>query len=162
HGVGSRLCAGARVEVVACAPGALQGLDLADEDAVHQGPSGIAGVLARRREAIAAAGLLARLEHGARIAHAFAIGDRVEPLVAGQLLDREELSHVKSPMEPGPAMPPAVNISFSRRAWCAAARSTSSGVSINDCSIISPSRQSSNSSCRMKLMERMVGASVIW
>ena len=59
-------------------------------------------------------------------------------------------------------MPPASSISFSSRAWCAAARSTSSGVSISDCSSISPSRQSSNSSCRMKLIERIVGASVIW
>ena len=46
-------------------------------------------------------------------------------------------------------------------AWWSAARSTSSGVSISDWISISPSRQSSNSSWRMNLSERIVGASVI-
>ena len=55
------------------------------------------------------------------------------------------------PIEPGPAMPPASSISFWSAAWCATARSTSSGVSMSDWIIISPSRQSSNSSCRMKV-----------
>ena len=58
-------------------------------------------------------------------------------------------------------MPPAASNSFSSRAWWAAARSTSSSVSMRDWMSISPSRQSSNSSWRAKRSERIVGASVI-
>ena len=43
----------------------------------------------------------------------------------------------------------------------ALARSTSSSVSMSDWMSISPSRQSSNSSCSVNLSDRIVGASVI-
>ena len=58
-------------------------------------------------------------------------------------------------MVPGPAMPPAASISFCSLAWCAMARSSSASLWMRDCNIISPSRQSSNSSARQNFSERI-------
>ena len=102
---------------MARAPGALERLDLADEDAVHQGRGPRRWRPCRdgvRRLLLRVCG--PAVEHGARVAHPLAHRDRVEPLVAGQLLDREELPHVGPPIEPGPAMPPASSMSFCSRA----------------------------------------------
>ena len=94
-----------------------------------------------------------------------------EALVAGELRLGKHLLHTdcyllaslrfRRPMLPGPAMPPDASTASRAPAAGGPARSTFSGVSISDWSSISPSRQSSNSSWRMNLSERIVGASVI-
>src|SRR5262249_58124152 len=103
---------------------------------------------------------------GRGVVHAVAHGDPGESFVACELLDREELAHQPTapspdPMEPGPVTPPAATINVSSRAWWRAARSTSSGASMSDWMSISPSRQSSSSSCSTNFSDRIVGASVI-
>ena len=74
----------------------------------------------------AAAGCSAlRVGERPRVGHPVAHRDPVEPLVAGEVVDGEELPHGATPprlglpIEPGPAMPPASTISFSSRAWWA-------------------------------------------
>ena len=164
--------AAADLEVPARAAGALEGLDLADEDAVHQPAGGVGrvgtiGGEATRAVALgrAAAGDL----RGARVVESLHHRHPDEAVVAGQILDGEGLPHAwfsssleyGSPMVPGPVMPPAASSSFCSLAWWSTARCTASSLSMRDCSIISPSRQSSSSSARQNLSERMVGASVI-
>ena len=66
-----------------------------------------------------------------------------------------------SPRLPGPAIPPDARHNTSSSCWRRLARSTFSGVSSSDWISISPSRQSSNSSCKREVSERIVGASVM-
>src|SRR4029079_9722491 len=90
-----------------------------------------------------------------------------EALVTGQLGLGQHLLHATdtscagSPRLPGPAIPPDASASCSSSCWRRPALSTLSGVSSNDWMSISPSRQSSNSSCSANESDRIVGASVI-
>ena len=84
-------------EVPARAAGPFERLDLADEDAVHQGAGRVGGVAAVGGEAVAGAlelrGVRVAGAAGAWVGHAVAHRDGGEALVTGELLDREELSH---------------------------------------------------------------------
>src|SRR5262249_462424 len=161
------------VEVEGRAAGALERLELAHEDAVHQltGPVGGGGTLGLE---LGRAGVALGHLRVARVRHRFLDLHPYEARVASKLLDGEDLLHPTAtpsdasapasspvPMLPGPVMPPAATISCSSSRCRLAARSTSSGEVISDCKSISPSRQSSNSSCRMNFSERIVGAAVI-
>src|SRR5437667_6518540 len=157
------------VEVERGAAGSFEGLELAHEDAVHQlaGPVGCRRALGLE---LGGAGVALGDLHLARIHHCFLDLHPDEARVASELLDGEDLLHPTAtpsdasapasslvPMLPGPVMPPAASTSCSRSRWRFAARSTSSGVEASDCSSISPSRQSSNSSCIITFSERIAG-----
>src|SRR6202008_260244 len=118
-------------------------------------------------------GHLRRTGVAGREARAARVEERVldaaadEALVAGQLGLGQHFLHRPfsfasvPPRLPGPAMPPEARTRASSSLWRFIARSTLSGESMSDWSSISPSRQSSNSSCSANFNERIVGASVI-
>jgi hypothetical protein len=92
HGVGLLLGDLAHREVPARATGALERLDLADEDAVHQLAGGVGRIGARRHE-------LARAAVGAGRVGGAAVGDPihhvhpVEPGITSELVGGEDLLH---------------------------------------------------------------------
>ena len=96
----------AGVEVPARTTRTLQGLDLAHEDAVHELTSGVGRLVGGEVEGVA---LLLRAHHlVAGIEHRLFDVDALEPLVAGQLLDRQGALHglVASVLTVGSMLPP--------------------------------------------------------
>src|SRR5207302_6494709 len=106
---GNLVAAGAHVVVPARATSALQRLQLAHEDAVHQVAGPLRRVWRARIEPPAAAGAVGlQPPHGAgpRVAERLLHLDAREALVPGQLLGRHVPLH-RSPSAPRPAIRPA-------------------------------------------------------
>ena len=88
HGEGHVVAAGAGVEVVAGATGALERLDLAHEDAVHELAGGVGRVGILRLE-----GRLPPALPSAGVEHDLLDTDALEPRVACEIVDRQHLLH---------------------------------------------------------------------